>query len=113
VENSERGSDRLVQAWHKHAGITDELVRGLAEATDGLALHNVLVKGQPRPDFLRFAATADDPEVCGNTIRDILAQLQRHPGPSSILKVFPRGIPWPGHFVVDVTVGGPGPVEQL
>lgn len=113
MEKSLRGSDVLLEAWKTRPGISEELFQGIVEATRDLDLHDVLVKGQPKPDFLRVAAMTDDPDRCGNTVSTILALIRKLGGTGGpVIRVFPRGIPWPEQFIVDVTVGGSGPAGQ-
>jgi hypothetical protein len=103
---AKRGSDELLKAW-KHGGAIDEdFVEELVRATANLELVDVLVKGQPKPDFLRASAASEDPEQCGNTVINLLGLLKKGGiGGSPVITVVPRGIPNVERFIVQVSIG--------
>ena len=105
-----RGSDVLLERWKRGVGIDDEVVNGIVEATKDLDidLRDILIKGQPRPDFLRASAVTGDPDRVGAVVGGVLGALQRTGGGGfPVIRVFPRGIPRPDQFVVDITIGQP------
>ncbi|HET7486325.1 MAG TPA: hypothetical protein VFJ85_00250 [Acidimicrobiales bacterium] len=103
----ERGSDALLRAWKNGVGIDEEVFHSVVEATKELDIQDILIKGQPRPDLLRASAATDDPERCGTVVTGLLAALKRGGGTvgSPVIRIFPRGIPWPEQFIIDITIG--------
>lgn len=101
-----RGSDALLQAYK--AGSTrldDKFVGRLAERFADLPIHDILIKGQPHPDFLRATFVLGSAERQRGVIDELLGLLAEHAPGLGGLRVFPRGIPWPEEFLVDLTVG--------
>ena len=99
-----RGSDALMKAWH--AGgveVDDELVKSLADKLNGVDLHSVLVRGIPKPDWLRTRFVVGDPAKTSTVIGDLLGLVGERGIPINV-RVFPRGIPWPGELLVDLEV---------
>jgi hypothetical protein len=99
-----RGSDALLQAWQ--AGgieIDDDLMKSLSSRLAQVDFHHVLTRGIPKPDWFSARFNAGPAEKAGSVITDLLSVI----GESRIdinLRVFPRGIPWPGELLVDLSV---------
>jgi hypothetical protein len=110
-ESGRRGSDVLRDVYRK-GGFTlrDDIVDEIADLTSDLILDHILVRGQPRPDVLHATFTADDPDRCGTVVGGILGLLGRHgtAGLPAVVKVFPKGIPVPDHFQVQLDLGVQG-----
>jgi len=100
-----KGSELLLEAWKRGPGLDEAVVKGIVQATRELDIHDVLIKGQPKPDFLRATATADGEERCGNVVRDLLSVLKKTGGGYPTIRVFPKGIPWPEQYIVDIQIG--------
>jgi len=99
-----RGSDALLDA-HKSGGFTvdRDLVEALAATVGNRELNDILVKGQPAPDFLRATFVGGTAGDTGAFITEILGIIGMARGAGTI-RVFPRGIPWPEEFLVDVVI---------
>ncbi|MEU8754734.1 hypothetical protein [Streptomyces chartreusis] len=106
MENKSRGSDELLEAYRKSGfRIDEQLVESIAEKINGFDLNDILVKGQPRPDFLRAIISAGDSARTGMLTADLLDAFSGHaPGLPATIRIFPKGIPWPGEFMVDITI---------
>jgi hypothetical protein len=102
-----RGSEALAKAWKTQGVLDQKSVAVVVEELDKHLFNNILIKGQPKPEFVHLSATADDPERCGTTIAAILKHLQGVGGPAHIW-VFPKGIPFPDRFDINVTMGDIG-----
>lgn len=101
-----RGSEALLAAYKKGAPKIDErLVADLAAVLEKVPAHDVWLNGQPKPDFLKASFVLDDLAANASLLTDVLAILDKRGGIAGGLRVFPRGIPWPGEFVVDVQIG--------
>ena len=100
-----RGSEMLLSAWKRGAGLDEAVVKGIVSVTKELDIHDILIKGQPKPDFLRATATAEGAERCGTVVANLLTVLQKTPGSFPNIRVFPKGIPWPEQYIVDISVG--------
>jgi hypothetical protein len=100
-----RGSDTLLQAY-KAGGfiLAEDVIEGLAARIGDRPLHDILVKGQPVPDFVRttFSGNAGDTGAFVGDLLDFLGQTNT-PIPATV-RIFPRGIPWPGEYIVDLVV---------
>ncbi len=99
-----RGSESLARAWKTQGALDQKLVAGVVEELDKHIFNDILVKGQPKPDWARMTAVAEDPERCGTSVAAILKQLQGLGGTGHIV-VFPKGIPFPDQFQIEVHVG--------
>ncbi len=99
-----RGSDVLLEAY-RSGGVTinEEVVANLASKLGNRDLYNILVKGQPVPDFVRATFVGGEASATGSMIGEILDVIGKTGTPGTI-RVFPRGIPWPGEFLVDVVL---------
>jgi hypothetical protein len=105
MDDVARGSDRLREAYRAGGFVLDEgLVDDLADRLQEIDLHDVLVKGQPVPDVLRATFAVADAERGGAVITELLNVFGRRDGVPMVIRVFPRGIPWPGEFNVDILV---------
>lgn len=100
-----RGSEVLAKAWKLEGALDHKIISGVVEELDKHLLDDILVKGQPKPDWFRATAFADDPERCGNTIASILKQLQGVHGHQPHIVVFPKGIPFPDQFGIEIQIG--------
>jgi len=99
-----RGSDALRAAWRDRGeDVLDEnAVELLAEHLEAFDAMQVSVDGGDRPLSISGTFSTDDPEYCGNTVRKLLGIGGKLP---VSIKVFPRGIPWPDQFIVEVVAG--------
>lgn len=106
-----RGSDLLREKYSSGGfTLTDEMVDELASVLEEFDPRDVFIKGQPRPDFLRLTLDADDVDRCGTVVSGLAGLLAKHgaTGVPAVVKVFPRGIPWPEGFSIQMDIG-----EQL
>jgi hypothetical protein len=93
-----------MKAWE--AGgveIDDTLIKNVATTLNGVDLHNILVRGIPKPDWLRTRFVVGDAAKTSAVLGDLL-QLVGQRGIPINVRVFPRGIPWPGELLVDLEV---------
>ena len=103
-----RGSDVLREKYSAGGFVLDEgMLEQLAGAVDEFELRDVFIKGLPAPDFIRVVADADDIERCGTLVKDLAAMLEGREGTGipGVIKVFPKGIPWPGAYSVQMDIG--------
>ena len=100
-----RGSELLLDAWKRGPGLDEAVMKGIVQVTKELDIHDILIKGQPKPDFLRAAVTAEGTERCGTLVAELLNVLKKNPGSFPNIRVFPKGIPWPEQYVIDISVG--------
>jgi hypothetical protein len=108
MDDMARGSDRLREAYRAGGFRLDEgVVNDLADRLQEIDIHDVLIKGQPVPDFLRTTFAAGDSERSGAVIAELLRVFGGRDDVPLVIRVFPRGIPWPGEFTVDLSVNGP------
>ena len=99
-----RGSDALMKAWEAGGVEVDAaLIKTLATKLNGVDLHNVLVRGIPKPDWLRTQFVIGDAEKTSAVLRDLLGLVGERGIPINV-RVFPRGIPWPGELLIDLEV---------
>jgi hypothetical protein len=103
-----RGSD-LLREKYKSGGFTldDGIIDELAGVLDEFVLRDVFIKGTPRPDFLRITVDAEDVDRCGTVVKGLAGLLGKRgtTGIPAVVKVFPKGIPWPEAFNVQVDIG--------
>jgi hypothetical protein len=103
-----RGSD-LLREKYTSGGFTldDGMIDELAGVLDESELRDVFIKGTPRPDFLRFTVDSDDIDRCGTVVKGLAGLLARHgtTGIPAVIKVFPKGIPWPEAFSIQMDIG--------
>lgn len=105
MEEMARGSERLLEAYRAGGFKLDEgLVNDVAERLREIDLHDILIKGQPIPDFMRASFKVDDPKQGGMVIGELLDVFGGREGLPATIRLFPRGIPWPGEFNVDVLI---------
>lgn len=101
-----RGSARLIDAYRNRGVELDEaLVSRLSDSLADLDIHDVLVKGIPNPEILRAGFSVTGQQETGIAIQRILEGLKGVP--QAEIRLFPRGIPWPEVFNIEVTVGQP------
>ena len=96
-----RGSELLKQRYKDGGFVVDErLIEQLSRVLEGLEIINVNIKGTPRPDFLSVSVDVDDPERCGTLVKAWGQVVAEHgaQGIPAVVKLFPRGIPWPEAF---------------
>ncbi|MFH8693890.1 hypothetical protein [Streptomyces sp. PAN_FS17] len=56
-------------------------------------------------NFLRAIISAGDSARTGMLTADLLDAFSGHaPGLPATMRIFPKGIPWPGEFMVDITI---------
>ena len=101
---SERGSARLIDAY-KNRGVEfgDELVSRLSESLEAFDIHDVLIKGIVHPDFLRAGFSVRGEEEASKAVLEVLSTIKDVP--LSHIRLFPKGIPWPEIFNVEIVVG--------
>lgn len=103
-----RGSDVLKEQYAA-GGFTldDSMIEELAVVLDEFELREVFVKGLPKPDYLHLTVDADDVDRCGTVVKGIIEVLGTRgvSGIPGLVKVFPKGIPWPEAFSVQLEVG--------
>jgi len=99
-----RGSDALIRAWEESGVEIDEsLIKNLSGTLSQVDFHNILTRGIPRPDWLQARFNAGPVEKAGSVLTDLLSVIADSRVAVNI-RVFPRGIPWPGELLVDLTV---------
>ena len=109
MESKLRGSDALLEAYRAGGiSIDADLVEGLAKRIGDRQLHDILIKGQPHPDFLRTSFAVGGAGDAGGLVAELLEHLTREHKLPAVVRVFPRGIPWPEEFMVDVTIAEQG-----
>lgn len=105
MEEKARGSERLLEAYKAGGFKLDEsLVNDFADRLREIDIHDILIKGQPVPDFMRATFKVNDPKHGGMVIGELLDVIGGRDGLPATIRVFPRGIPWPGEFNVDLSV---------
>jgi hypothetical protein len=104
MEQQKRGSDILQEAYRARGfTVTEELVGQFAQAVGEIGVHDVFVKGLVEPDYLRSTFTPDGAAGAVELTRRILEVIEAGQVPAHV-RVFPRGIPWPGEFLVELTI---------
>jgi hypothetical protein len=110
-KSMERRGSEVLREKYKSGGFTLDaaMINELADVLDEFDLRDVFIKGTPRPDFLRMTIDADDSERCGTVVKGLADLLGRRgtTGIPAVLKVFPKGIPWPDAFSVQMDIGTP------
>jgi len=104
MDQRKRGSDTLIAAYR--AGgfkIDDQLIEKLADAVGETDVHDVLVKGLPAVDYLRTTFAPGTAQSAGSLVAGLLEAVGTLTVPVTV-RVFPRGIPWPGEYIVDLTI---------
>jgi hypothetical protein len=103
-----RGSDVLKEQY-SNGGFTldDGMIEELAGVLDEFELRRVFIKGLPKPDYLHLTVDADDIDRCGTVVKGIAGVLGKRgeTGIPGVVKVFPKGIPWPDAFTVQLDIG--------
>lgn len=103
-----RGSDVLKEQYAS-GGFTldDSMIDDLAGVLDEFEPRRVFIKGIPKPDYLHITVDADDIERCGSLVKGIAGILGKRgaTGIPGVVKIFPKGIPWPEAFSVQVDIG--------
>jgi hypothetical protein len=103
-----RGSDLLKEKYSSGGfALDDGMVDELAGVLNEFDLRDVFIKGTPKPDFLRLTVDADDIERCGTVVKGLAGILVKRgtTGIPAVVKVFPKGIPWPEAFSVQMDIG--------
>ncbi len=103
-----RGSDLLREKYSAGGFTLDEgMIEELARTVDEFELRDVFILGTPKPDFLRVTVDADDIDRCGTVVRNLAELLGKRgaTGIPGVVKVFPKGIPWPEAFSVQLDIG--------
>ncbi len=103
-----RGSDQLLKTFQQTGRpIDDAVIERLAGKVRDIDIHDVLVKGTPKPDLIKAVFLPGDAKAAGALAEQLLEELTSGlPGKVSILT---RGIPWPEQFKVEFEAG-PGVV---
>lgn len=103
-----RGSD-VLRAQYSQGGFTldDDMIEELAGVLDDFELRHVFIKGLPKLDYLHVTLDADDIDQCGTVVKGIAGVLGKRgaTGIPGVVKVFPKGIPWPDAFSVQLDIG--------
>ncbi|MHC2999931.1 hypothetical protein [Microbacterium sp. HJ5] len=102
--SSERGSARLIDAY-KNRGMEfgDELVSRLSDSLEPFDIHDVFIKGIVHPDYLRAGFSVSGEDEAAKAVVRMLGTLKEVP--LSQIRLFPKGIPWPEIFNVEIVVG--------
>ena len=103
-----RGSDLLREKYAAGGfALDDAVIDELAGVLEEFDLRDVYIKGTPRPDFLRVTVDADDIERCGTVVRGLAGLLVKRgtSGFPGVVKVFPKGIPWPEALSIQMDIG--------
>lgn len=103
-----RGSEILREQYSSGGfALDDSMIEELTKVLEEFELREVLIKGTPKPDYLHIALDADDVDRCGTIVKGIAGILGSRgaTGIPSVVKVFPKGIPWPEAFSVQVNIG--------
>ena len=104
----QRGSDVLREKYKSGGFVLDDgMIDELAGVVDEFVLRDVFVKGTPHPDFVRLTVDVDDAERCGTVVNRIAGLLGRSgaAGIPAVVRIFPKGIPWPEAFSVRLDLG--------
>ena len=105
----ERRGSEVLREKYKSGGfeLDDVMIDELAGVLDEFDLSDVFIKVTPRPDFLRITIDADDIDHCGTVVKGLAGLLGRRgtTGIPAVVKVFPKGIPWPEAFSVQMDIG--------
>jgi hypothetical protein len=108
AESRRRGSDVLLENYQRGGfQLEPEVMNQFAELFAEVEAQDVLVKGQPHPDLLRATFRFEDPDQCGTTVGRVLNLIGKN-GVGKVpagIRVFPKGIPWPEYYVLDVVIG--------
>lgn len=103
-----RGSD-ILKEHYSSGGFTldDSMIEELASVLDEFELRDVFIKGIPKPDYLHITVDADDIDRCGTIVSGLAGILGKRgaTGIPGVVKVFPKGIPWPEAFSVQLDIG--------
>jgi hypothetical protein len=103
-----RGSDILREHYSSGGFTLDEgMIEELAGVLDEFEVRDVFVKGLPKPDYLHVVVEAEDIDRCGTVVKGIAGILGKRgaTGIPGVVKVFPKGIPWPEAFSVQLDIG--------
>jgi hypothetical protein len=105
-----RGSDELLKAYRAGGRpIEEKLIENLAGRVRDIDIHDILVKGTPKPDLVRAAFLPGDAKAAVVLAADLLEDLNRHdPGLPAKISILTRGIPWPEQFKVELELGEAG-----
>jgi hypothetical protein len=105
----ERRGSEVLKEQYSSGGFTldDGMIEELASVLDEFELRHVFIKGLPKPDYLRIIVDADDIDRCGTIIKGLGGFLGKRgaTGIPAVVKVFPKGIPWPEAFSVQLDLG--------
>ncbi len=105
----ERRGSEVLKAQYESGGFTldDGMIEELATVLDEFELRHVFIKGLPKPDYLHITVDADDIDRCGTIVKGITEILGKRgaTGIPGVVKVFPKGIPWPEAFSVQLDIG--------
>jgi len=103
MDLTSRGSARLIDAY-KNRGVElgDELVSRLSESLEEFDIHDVLIKGIPHPDILRAGFSVSGEDEAAKALVRLLGIIKEVP--LSEIRLFPKGIPWPDIYHVEVAI---------
>ncbi|MDQ1742487.1 MAG: hypothetical protein QOE23_826 [Pseudonocardiales bacterium] len=104
----QRGSE-ILKEQYSSGGFTldDSMIDELAKVLDAFELRDVFIKGTPKPDYLRLTVDVDDNDRCGTIVKGVAGILGKRgsTGIPGVVRVFPKGIPWPEAFTVQLDIG--------
>lgn len=103
-----RGSDLLREKYRAGGfALDDDMIDDIARVLDEFDPRDIFIKGTPRPDFLRVTVDADDVDRCGTVVKGLAGLLGRRgsTGIPAVVRIFPKGIPWPEAFSVQLDIG--------
>jgi hypothetical protein len=105
----ERRGSEILKEQYSSGGFTldDSMIEELASVLDDFELRDVFIKGLPKPDYLHLTVDADDIDRCGTIVKGVAGILGRRgaTGIPGVVKIFPKGIPWPDAFTVQLDIG--------
>jgi hypothetical protein len=103
-----RGSE-ILKEQYSSGGFTldDGMIEELTSVLDEFELRDVFIKGIPKPDYLHVTVDADDIDRCGTIVKGVAGILGTRwaTGIPGVVTVFPKGIPWPEAFTVQLDIG--------
>ncbi|MCE0535844.1 hypothetical protein LWF15_10000 [Kineosporia rhizophila] len=108
MEMQSRGSDELLKEALRSGPrpIDDRMIEYLARKIRTIDVNDILVKGTPRPDWLKAVLLPGDAQAAGALAGELLQDLHREDKAVPVkISVLTRGIPWPEQFKVELEIG--------
>lgn len=98
-----RGSARLIDAYkNRGVQIDDDFVARLSDSLGDVTVNGVFVRGTVHPEWIKAGFSTNGPEETSNVIERILGTVSEVP--LAEIRLFPKGIPWPGEFNIELTI---------